>query len=319
MSENVTSPANQANLYTGHILIQVKRSGNSLPYYWAQNGPTLFIKENFSPYSLVGTSLPGTMTSSGNGEFVWDFDASGLVNASNGLGAGSYVIETLDPIYKMLPPPQGIDPGYNCPPANGYTALSYFNLNSTPANPGDIPTERALASQSLKQMCLRDQARTQSETSPLSGNQSWSVPITSWDYHGATFGMALTYNSVSTVDPATVDDGTPAPHPPLTPDYAGLSEKNDKWSQPYCQWIEVIHDETGAEYALWHHGSGSLPFAKNGSAFSSPDSYHTLTSAGSVTSSYPCSGGTASITIPYGSFTITDGAGTQYFFNQPQP
>jgi hypothetical protein len=65
------------------------------------------------------------------------------------------------------------------------------------------------------------------------------VPITSWSDHGATFPFALTYNSLSTVDP----------HGPPPPEFAGLSERNPKWSHTYAQWIDLAQDQTSCDFA----------------------------------------------------------------------
>src|SRR5207249_2642819 len=100
------------------------------------------------------------------------------------------------------------------------------------------------------------------ETVPFSGAQSWTVPVTSWDYKGASFPFALHYNSLSMVDPGA----------PALPEYNGLSERNSKWSHPYAQWVDLYADEAGTQYAVWHHDGVLTSFQKNGSgAFVSPE------------------------------------------------
>jgi hypothetical protein len=57
-----------------------------------------------------------------------------------------------------------------------------------------------------------------SETDPQTGNQTWSLPVTSWPWKGTTYGFTLTYASMGMIDPNN----------PNMPNFGGLSEKNSR-------------------------------------------------------------------------------------------
>jgi hypothetical protein len=147
---------------------------------------------------------------------------------------------------------------------------------------GNPNTSRAVPEDKLPCACqCTNLVHTGSETNPLTGNQSWSIDVTSWMYKGKRYGLSLEYNSVSLVDPNS----------PPEPNFMGLSEKNCKWTHEWAQWISYYADETvtGAESAVWHRGIHSLSFQKSGSAYLSEGSFHTVTLLGSPVEvpSYP--------------------------------
>src|SRR5262249_10260251 len=119
--------------------------------------------------------------------------------------------------------------------------------------------------------CRCDGVSTGSSTSPLTGHQSFTIPITSWNYKGATFPFALQYSSHALVDPQRTAEA---------PELNGLSEQNSHWSHPYAMWIDLFQDEAGKQYAVWHQGSSTLAFEKSGTTFLSPDSENSLAYGG---------------------------------------
>src|SRR5438876_9240552 len=78
-------------------------------------------------------------------------------------------------------------------------------------------SDRHTAKAELDCACRRDCVCTQSSTSPRTGAQAFTVPVTSWDSQGATYGLGLTYQSHTLVDPQA----------PAEANFAGLSEVND--------------------------------------------------------------------------------------------
>jgi YD repeat-containing protein len=189
-------------------------------------------------------------------------------------------------------------------------AMIAFN---TPPVIAQTPTyARHAYSFKLRCGCLRDCVATQSSTSPLTGNQSFTIPVTSWSFHGATYRFSLTYNSQSLHDVET-------PNAVQAPDFAGLCENNPKWSHSFAQWIDLIRDEQGKEHAVWRQNGRWITFQRTlpSGAWEAPDSYLKISSvAGSGNSpSFQCGGGSQTLPVPYASFTITDGNGTQYLFD----
>lgn len=157
-----------------------------------------------------------------------------------------------------------------------------------------------------------DAVQGHSATHPLTGGEDWSVPVTSWYGRGKRYEFALSYNSLSLVDPKA----------PTPPELTGLSEHNSKWSQPFCQWIDLFKDENNQTFAVWHHDGTYLSFAKSPSSntFTAPDSFHTLTTqtVPTTTFSYTCGTSTTNLTLNnyYGSFTLKDAEQTEYDFTQ---
>jgi hypothetical protein len=112
---------------------------------------------------------------------------------------------------------------------------------------------------------------TGSETEPMTGDQSWSMPVTHWTYKGATYGFDLKYNSFSVIDP-----GSPDPT-----NFTGLSENNCKWTHEYAQWITLATDESNTQWAVLYHGGHPKSFRQSGSNYVSLDSFNTLATTGS--------------------------------------
>jgi YD repeat-containing protein len=196
------------------------------------------------------------------------------------------------------------------------TLFTDYVSAAVPASMLNPITSRHMATPKLLRQRLHDEVPTASFTSPGGGNQSWDVPVCSWEYKGASFPFYLTYNSETFVDPQS----------PRTPDFAGMAEVNDKWSHSFCQWITLEQAPNGAQYAMWHRDGRGMAFpAGTGGAFLQPDSFHSLT-ADPLTSpvqtweqvQYPCRGITPQpvMNAPYRSFTVMDGDGTKYEFNK---
>jgi hypothetical protein len=164
-----------------------------------------------------------------------------------------------------------------------------FDHDQCWSNPVTFTTENPNAyrrgdEEGLHCSCKCDSVATGSSTSPLTGHQSFTIPMTSWQYQGATFSFGLQYSSHALVDP------TQSPEPP---NFAGLSERNSHWRHPYAMWVDLFKDEAGVKHAVWHRPEGVLSFQKSGSAYLSSDSYHSVTAGGgTVTSpSFGCDGG----------------------------
>jgi hypothetical protein len=172
-------------------------------------------------------------------------------------------------------------------------------------------SSRHASSEALHCVCRRDCVRTRSHTSPLSGHQGFTIPVTSWSYHGATYDFALTYASHNLVDPSA----------PEAPDFARLSERNSRWSHRYAQWIDTYHDGAGQKYAVWHTGSGAIAFRETEpGVFESPEPNLNLYSGGAATSpSFQCGSITRTLTLNYGTFTVVDADRTEYRFNDLPP
>lgn len=156
-----------------------------------------------------------------------------------------------------------------------------------------------------------------SSVTPLDGNVSFTVPITSWGYRGTTLDFSLTYNSQSVVDPelqanqvrdpAALSDSNPGNH------------YNPKWTHTYAQWIEVLADGN----AVWNQGDGTqhsfIPeTGPNGEMlWRGRDGNHTLTSSGLSTSpQFEYEGEPLTVAVPYSEFVLKDGEGTEYRFDQ---
>jgi YD repeat-containing protein len=292
-SESVR-PANGATGLSGIVRVDITRTTGGAPYQWFNTAPVVDVYDTTPTHSLHAF---GSAVVLGGGAFYFEFDAALFT-------PGLYEIYSQDLIWDPT------HPLYTCyPPTTVQVTIS----------PPLI--DRHAGADKLRCPGGRDGAQTGSTTSPFTGSQSWTVPITSWAYKGATLSFGLIANSVSLVDPQATDPLGADPDEPLTPNFAGLSEKNSKWTHPYAQWIDLFRDETGHEYAVWHRGGGYLAFPNSATGFVSPDSYHVIASTDGTSSStvnYPCNGSTASVTAPYQTFTITDADGTRYFFNQPQ-
>jgi RHS repeat-associated protein len=163
----------------------------------------------------------------------------------------------------------------------------------------------------------RDKEPAFSDISPSDGNVHFEVPITSWGYRGERIPFSLHYNSVSVLDPYK------SFHQPLHP--AALSDRfqdnryNPKWTHSFAQWIEVLEDG----HAVWNRGDGSrMVFEQywngaSGPFWRSEESYHTLTSSGFSTSpTFKYEDDPTFEYVPFAQFTLRDGAGTQYTFDQ---
>jgi RHS repeat-associated protein len=174
--------------------------------------------------------------------------------------------------------------------------------------------------------CMRDCVPTGSTTSPLTGEQSFSVPVTSWDYRGNAFSFDLDYGSHSQIDAVGYRSYSQVnPPEPAAPEFTGLSERNCKWSHSYSQWIDLYQDEGGKRYAVWHRGGTAFSFEETGqepnTTFLSPDSDHSLAYGGGpiTTPSYPCQGMSQTHTLKYGWFIARDRDLTEYQFNYQPP
>jgi hypothetical protein len=170
---------------------------------------------------------------------------------------------------------------------------------------------RQVTEEALHCACACGKVGTKSSTHPLTGTQDWSLPVSSFPSQGVQVPFALAYSSYTLSDPQS----------PSAPDFAGLGERNSHFSHGYAQWIDLVRDEHGALAAVWHRGGSALTFKATETGFTSPDGFHFLTAAGSAQTPYPCNGldPPPTLTVPYGSFTVTDGAGTSYEFNVNAP
>jgi YD repeat-containing protein len=176
---------------------------------------------------------------------------------------------------------------------------------------------RHMAHDRILRLRLRDQVPTASFTSPGSGNQSWVVPIASWDFKGVTTPFYFTYNSESFVDPDS---------PPI-PDFSGLSETSSKWSHSFAQFVTLVQPPSGGnEYVVWHRDGQGLAFRIVSGGFLNPDSFHSMEAekieqtdpvAAHEKTQYPCRGNYFNRNLRYRWFKITDGDGTVYEFNTP--
>ena len=178
-------------------------------------------------------------------------------------------------------------------------------------NPGYT---RTLSLPKLQDAFMRDGVCTGSSTSPLTGNQTFTVPVTSWDYKGLTVPFALTYDSIGLTDPQQ----------PIVPNFNGVSERNSHWTHPYAQWIDYARDpNSGTVYAVWHHGNSILAFRNvpASNTWASPDSYHTLTGdmVALPTQTVTCTINgvpvNMPVNVPNSSFILTDEDMTKYEFN----
>jgi hypothetical protein len=178
-------------------------------------------------------------------------------------------------------------------------------------NPGYT---RTLSTPKLQDAFMRDGVCTGSSTSPLTGNQTFTVPVTSWDYKGLTVPFALTYDSIGLTDPQQ----------PIVPNFNGVSERNSHWTHPYAQWIDYARDpNSGTVYAVWHHGNSTLAFRNvpASNTWASPDSYHTLTGdmVALPTQTVTCTINgvpvNMPVNVPNSSFILTDEDMTKYEFN----
>lgn len=157
------------------------------------------------------------------------------------------------------------------------------------------------------------QVPTGSETDPMTGNQSWSIPVTAWPYKGRSYGLTLSYSSAGMVDPNNPD----------LLNLAGLSERNSRWSHNFAMWLTLPMDETGAGWAVVHRPGHALTFKKpaSGVQYAALESFDTLAASATnlspaPTVTYPCNGTQATATVPLpSSFTLTDRDGTQYLFS----
>lgn len=151
---------------------------------------------------------------------------------------------------------------------------------------------RKLASAKLKCPCKRDCVPTGSSTSPLTGHQAFSVPITSWQHHGATFDFDLSYSSHGMADPQSRLVAADFQSQD-TAQLDGLSGRPSRWSHPYAQWIDLYQDEAGKLYAVWHHDGTLLAFEWNPATgqFLSPESNVSLRWGGPAVTSPPFQAG----------------------------
>jgi hypothetical protein len=157
----------------------------------------------------------------------------------------------------------------------------------------------------LTALSVTDYVSSAGGTHPLHGYQRFSVPLASWSYKGRAYDFALIYDSSSYKDLQTLD--------PV--EFAGLQTGNAHWTHSFAQYIDLVQDDAGTEYAVWRTGGRAVAFAKSGSTFTSPDSFHTLTFGGGPITSpeYPIpGGGMGTLQVPYGWFILTDGNGVQY-------
>jgi RHS repeat-associated protein len=185
-------------------------------------------------------------------------------------------------------------------------------------------SSRHTTKKKLNCACQRDCVPTGSSTSPLTGHQAFSVPITSWQHHGSTFEFRLDYGTHSLVDPQSRTN--PADTTTLdAPLFEGFSERPSRWSHPYAQWIDLWQDASGTRFAVWHHDGTHLAFEwmpdpvdPNQGTFKSPESNVSLRYGGpSVTSPAfpPCPDGTNTLNLPYRWLIVRDEGGTEYDFN----
>jgi YD repeat-containing protein len=155
-----------------------------------------------------------------------------------------------------------------------------------------------------------------SSITPIDGDVSFTVPVTSWAYRGEEVDFSLTYHSRSAQDPRL--DFNRIRHP------AGLSDREDrwdynpKWTHNFAQWLEVLEDGT----AIWNRGDGTqLGFAiswnGNTPSWKSGESYHTLSASGQLESpQLEVDDEWTSVETRYAAFVLKDGDGTAYTFDR---
>ncbi len=164
--------------------------------------------------------------------------------------------------------------------------------------------------------CKQGTAQSGNSTiTPLDGNVSFQVPVTSWKCRGQRYPLTLTYNSNS-ARAAMLFYNQPW-HPAALSDKDQKHNYNPKWTHTYAQWVEV----TLSGHALWHRGDGTtIAFEQywngaEGPFWRTDESYHTLTSTGqSQSPTLYVEGKPYTITVPYAHFTLRDAAGTTYRF-----
>ena len=156
-----------------------------------------------------------------------------------------------------------------------------------------------------------------SAITPLNGNVTFQVPITSWGYGGQQLDLALTYNSNSIVDASA--SFFQVKHPAALSDKDRHDTYNPKWTHSYAQWIEVVWNG----YAVWNRGDGTqMAFEQywveqSGPFWRSVESYHQLASVGALQSpGFRYQDDETSVSVPYAEFTMVDGDQTVYEFKQ---
>ena len=150
---------------------------------------------------------------------------------------------------------------------------------------------------------------SRSSTHALSGNQSFTVPITSWRHQGAGYEFSLTYNSVGLTDVNLPNE-----------DFARLSRRNGKWSHTYAQWIDLFapseHPDDPPCAVLHQNGRtiGFPGFLENGQLkFTSHNPGYSITTGGTFSRQVNCGGSLSSVSLPV-SFEIQDAQRTRYAF-----
>jgi hypothetical protein len=234
---NLTRPTGGAQNLAGWVRVEFNRT-TPPPSSWQWNETVVRIYSgngdpNVDP--IVEEGHP-TEIGTGTGQFYYEWDTTLRTN-------GTYTIYAIANIDQPAAP-------------FGHAQCWSSPVTVTIQNPYAV---RHANRSSLFCPCRCDAVATGSSTSPLSGHQSFTVPITSWNYKGTTFPFALEYNSHALIDPQRTAEA---------PNFNGLSEQNSHWSHPYAMWIDLFQDESGKQYAVWHQGGSTLAFEKSGTTFS---------------------------------------------------
>jgi hypothetical protein len=277
----ITTPSNGAQNLSGIIHVEFTTSSISPNYSWGENRVRVFRVNDNGTEIQIDELLP---SQSSPGHYWADWNSNTQPNGRYRF----YAFAVYGPA----------DPNAN----QCWTPATNFTLG----NPS--PT-RAASADDLNCPCRCDQVSTGSSTSPLEGHQSFTIPITSWEFRGQRFGFSITYNSHAIRDPQGLE----------SPELAGLSERNSHWSHTYAQWIDLYRDQTGKQYAVWHHEGGTTAFPYNAvtGQYDSPESNLTMTASGpsQFSPDYPCDGMMKSLKTLHTSFVIQVADGTQYKFN----